>query len=155
MILALKKTYSVELWMYEKSKVPVFLLEFEKKEFGITCVSLNRTATLICISDVESSKVYKINISESSVSLSKIEGESLSGSIFTKFINEDKILSVSQKGVISWVKVGQEVTVEKKAMLEERDEDMEESDDEDVEYLNKIKRYGYYGVQTNGRYLVF
>lgn len=36
MVLTLKKTYSVELWMYEKSKAPVFLLEFEKKEFGIT-----------------------------------------------------------------------------------------------------------------------
>lgn len=30
MILVLRKTFSIELWMYEQRKQPVFLLEFEK-----------------------------------------------------------------------------------------------------------------------------
>lgn len=74
---------------------------------------MNRTATLICISDVESSKVYKINISESAVSFTKIEGENLNGAIFTKFLSDDKLIAVNQKGEISWIKVGEDVVIEK------------------------------------------
>ena len=36
MIFILQKAFSIELWMYEKLKKPLFLLEFEKHgDFGI------------------------------------------------------------------------------------------------------------------------
>jgi len=48
MILVLRKTFSIELWMYERLKKPVFLLEFTKKgDFGITSVSVNSQASFI------------------------------------------------------------------------------------------------------------
>ena len=97
MILILRKTFSIELWMYEKLKQPVFLLEFEKKEFGITSVSSNSSATYICISDIEATNFYKVIIGEDEVSLKKIHNEhkqALKGVIYTKFL-EGKLHSTS------------------------------------------------------------
>lgn len=89
MIVVLRKTFSVELWMYEVRKKPVFLLEFEKNQFGITSASVNSSASYICISDIESTHFYKINILEDEVNFEKIsEGNAvgLPGVIYTKFL---------------------------------------------------------------------
>lgn len=89
MILVLRKTFSIELWMYEQRKQPVFLLEFEKSQFGITSVSVNSSASYICISDIESTQFFKINILEDEVNLQRIKegsGVGLNGVIFTKFL---------------------------------------------------------------------
>jgi len=89
MILVLRKTFSIELWMYEQRKQPVFLLEYEKKQFGITSVSVNSSASYICISDIESTLFFKINILEDEVNLQKIKSGNavgLSGVIYTKFM---------------------------------------------------------------------
>lgn len=89
MIVVLRKTFSVELWMYEVRKKPVFLLEFEKSQFGITSVSVNSSASYICISDIETTHFYKINILEDEVNFQKIsEGNAvgLPGVIYTKFM---------------------------------------------------------------------
>jgi hypothetical protein len=85
----LKKTFSVELWMYEQRKQPVFLLEYEKSQFGITSVSVNKSANFICIADIEGTQFYKINIGEDEVNLKRIKqgnAVGLKGVIYTKFM---------------------------------------------------------------------
>lgn len=89
MILILRKAFSIELWMYEKMKKPVFLLEFQKSQY-ITSVSSNSSATYICISDIETTSFYKVNIGEDEVNLEKIktgDATALKGVIYTKFLD--------------------------------------------------------------------
>lgn len=131
MILVLRKTFSIELWMYEKLKQPVFLLEFEKKEYGITSVCSNTSATFLCISDAESTTFYKINIGVDEVNLVKINSEkhdALTGVIYSKFIN-NTVLTFNNKGDICYSKINEQddeisVTVEKTVRLEPDEEDM-------------------------------
>lgn len=90
MILVLRKTFSIELWMYEQRKQPVFLLEYEKSQFGITSVSVNKSATFICISDIEGTQFYKINIGEDEVNLKRIKqgnAVGMRGVIYTRFMD--------------------------------------------------------------------
>lgn len=90
MILILRKAFTIEIWMYEQLKAPVFLLEFEKKgDFGITSVSVNAQATTICITDIEDTYVYKVAIGEDEVRLNRIkdiEGTMPKGVIYSRFL---------------------------------------------------------------------
>lgn len=88
MIAVLRKTFTIELWMYEKLKKPVFLLEFEKKgDNGITSVSIDQQARYLCISDSEETNFYSVKFSEGSVSLERISHnvDELKGVIHTQF----------------------------------------------------------------------
>jgi len=67
----------------------------KNSQFGITSVSVNSSASYICISDIESTQFFKINILEDEVSLNRIkEGNAvgLSGVIYTKFLKGRHII---------------------------------------------------------------
>jgi WD40 repeat protein len=89
MVVFLRKTFSVEIWMYEPPKAPVYLLEFSKREFGITSFSANKTASFVCISDIHTCTFYKVVISEDEVKLEQIKtqnGQKISGVIHSQFL---------------------------------------------------------------------
>lgn len=90
MVVFLRKTFSVEIWMYEPPKAPVYLLEFSKREYGITSMSANKSASFVCISDIYACNFYKVVISEDEVKLQQLtqkEGNKLPGVIHSQFLD--------------------------------------------------------------------
>ena len=167
MIVLLRKTFTIELWMYEKLKKPVFLLEFEKKgDNGITSVWIDQQARFVWITDTEDANVYSIKFLEGSVSLERIpseEGEELKGIIHTQFINEGEnktILTFNNYGEVKLLKIDEKnnlVTVSKNFKVGENNEDdMDDTDDEQEEkYAKHLTKYGYYGVWWNEKYIAY